>query len=297
MDRKKTVEQCFNAIMNLYGADEFKTTVRRLHTFLKNKEAYSLTDLSLPNYLWSAKRGGGVSTLVKAFAEYLYAAKAIDFCGTVKYFEFKLEYIAPEFFFSELARLDHTVSSLAGHNRYYKGLICINIDDEWLKFPERINEEHYAKLLKYISDNKERMPAIFSVNTDDRDVIESVESVLSSYMRIESVSLRFPEIKELIEFMESRYMHDKGLSLSKSAKALLSKSITEIVLGKNFNGFKSVAQLADDILYNIFAANLTGKKYITADMLSCYDKESNYVKRTKHCINTQKTIGFSGRDI
>jgi len=90
--------------------------VKRLHIFLQNKKAYSLTDISLPNYLWNVKQGGGLTTLVTVFAKYLNEAKAIEFCSMVKAFEFKLEYLPPETFFSEITRLDNTISSLAGHN-------------------------------------------------------------------------------------------------------------------------------------------------------------------------------------
>ena len=131
MSKHKIIEKCFNDIMNLKGNDEFKEAVKRLHVFLINKEARSLRGLTLPNYLWVAKRGGGITTLINAFANYLYATRAIEFCGITKSFEFKLNYISPEMPFVELSRFNVTKSGYAGHNRYFRGLICVNIND-WL---------------------------------------------------------------------------------------------------------------------------------------------------------------------
>jgi len=293
VNRRETMEKCFDSIMELKGADEFKAMVKRLDIFLKNKEAYSLTDVSLPNYLWVARRGGGISTLVKTFAEYLYAARAIEFCGTVKSFEFKLDYIAPETFFSELTRLDNTISGFAGHNRFYKGVSCINID-EWL---EHTNEDHFTKLLNYISSNSEKLLVIFCILNDDKNVIGAVESALSSHIRFESLSLRFPDSNELVELVESRHIQDKGFTLTRSAKTLLRETIEEIAAGKNFNGFKSISQLANDILYNILTTDFGDSKHISADMLSCCGKDSNYVKRARSQIGVKKVIGFLERSM
>ena len=266
MSKHETVEKCLNAIMELKGADELKEAIKRLDIFLKNKEAHSLSDVTLPNYLWVVKRGGGITTLVNAFTDYLYAAKAIEFRGTVKSFEFKLDYIAPEMFFSELARFKNTISGFAGHNRYYKGVICINID-EWI---EHTGECHFAKFLSYISSNNNKYLIVFCVHIDSKNVIESVESALSSHIRLERLTLRFPNANELVEFMASRYIQDRGFFLMENAKILLSETIVEIAAGKQFNGFKSIVQLANDILYTIHTIDLSSSKQISADMLSCY---------------------------
>jgi len=289
MIKHETVEKCVNAIMELKGADELKEAVKRLQVFLKNKESNSLSDVTLPNYLWVAKRGGGITTLVNAFTDYLYAAKAIEFCGTAKSFEFKLDYIAPETYFSELSRFYNMISNLAGHNRFYKGIICINID-EWL---EHISEGHFAKFLNYIANNNDKILTVFCIHTDARNVIESVESFISSYIRLETLTLQFPDSKELVEFMESQYMQKKGFSLLECAKKLLGETIVEIATGKQFNGFKSIIQLADDILYKIHTMDLGNNKSISAEMLSCYSKDSNYVQRVKARIGTNKIIGFT----
>ena len=286
-----TMENCFDSIMKLAGADEFKDTIKRLHIFLKNKEAYSLDDITLPNYLLIAKRGGGVTTLLNAFAEYLYAARAIEFCGTVKFFEFELGYVHPDAIFSELTRLDNTISSFAGHNRFFKGMICVNIE-EWI---EHTGDDHFIKLLNYISSNNDRLMIIFCIHNDSRNIVEAVESALSSHIRLESISLRFPGSNELVEFVESRYLKGKGLSFEKNAKEKLRETIEEIAAEKQFNGFKSILRLADDIMYSVFTADTKIKKTISADMLSGYGKNSNYVKRAKAQKNAKKTIGFVER--
>jgi hypothetical protein len=287
MNRQEFANKNFNLIMELQGVDEFKIVLEHLRIFQQNKEKYSVPDVTLPNYLWIAKRGGGISTCINAFAEYLYNAKVIEFSGIVKYFEYKLAYIDPDTFFSELTRLNNTISEIAGHHRYFRGLACINIDD----WAEHTNERYFYKFLDYIASKNDKILAILYVHTDNKRIIESIESSLSSRIRFESISLRFPNVSELITFIEAKYFKKRGFKLTDDAKSLLTDSIEAIINGKHFNGFTTIKQLANDILYSLLASNISGYD-ISADMLCGFNKDSAYIKRIKTFVGTSSTIGF-----
>jgi hypothetical protein len=287
MNRQEYADKHFNAIMELQGVDEFKVMVQRLQIFRQNKEKYSVPDVTLPNYLWVAIRGGGVSTCINLLAEYLYTAKITEFTGIVKYFEYKLAYIAPNDFFSELTRLNNTITEIAGHFRYFKGLACINID-EWI---HHTNETHFYRFLDYIASINNKILAILYVHDNNKRIIESIESSLSSHIRFESVWFRFPNANELTEFIESKYFKKKSFTLTDDAKLLLLDSIDKLINGKNFNGFTTIKQLANDIFYNLLASNITGYE-ISADMLADFNKDSNYVKRIKTYAGDNSVIGF-----
>jgi uncharacterized protein YbaA (DUF1428 family) len=293
MKRQENMERCYNALMDKKGIDEFKDMVKRQHVFLKNREMHSLSDVPLPNQLWAIKRGGGVTTLVKDYAEYLYASRAIDFYGTVKSFEFKLDYIDPDTFFSELTRLDNTLSVLAGHHRQYKGIVCINIDD----WAENAADTHFTKFLDYIASNSDRLLVIFYIHTENKGVMDAVEAALSSAVRVETLTLRFPDSVELVEYVESKFMQEKGFKFTQDAKTVLCEAIEEIATGKHFKGFKTIEQLATDILYGILATDYVGCKKITEGMIAGYAKDSSYVKRTKAQTVVKKRIGFSERGV
>ena len=273
--------------MELYGADEFKEKVRQLRVFQRNRIKYSAMDIRIPNYLWIARRGGGVSTCINAFAEYLYAEKIIEFNGVVKYFEFKLGYTAPGVFFSELTRLNNTIEEIAGFHRYFKGLACIHID-EWQNC---VNEDNFYKVLDYIALKNDKVKTVFSIDTDDKRVIESVESSISSRLRVETVTFRFPEINELIDYIEAEYFNRQGFSLTEDARNLLGESIGAIATGKHFNGFATVKQLAKDILYHLLISDIRDPN-ISEDMLSRFSKDSAHIKRLKSFVDVKSAIGF-----
>jgi hypothetical protein len=272
--------------MQLQGADDFKATVERLRRFKQNKDKYSLSGIELPNYLWVAKRGGGISTCLNRFTEYLHASRIIEFTGIVKFFEYKLGYIAPDFFFSELTRLNNTISEIAGHYRYFRGIACINID-EWA---QHTNETYFLKFLDFIASNNDKVLTVLYVHTGNKRVVEGIESSLASHIRFETVWLRFPEADELVGYIEGKYFGKRGFHFADDAKQLLTESIKTIINGKNFNGFITIKQLSNDILYSLFTSDISENE-ITAAMLSAFSKDSNYIKRIKSFVGTS-SIGF-----
>lgn len=290
MNKQKSADKCFDSIMELQGAEELKATVQRLQNFRQNKDRYSVAEVTLPNYLWTVRRGGGVTTGVSAFAEYLHAAKIIEFTGIVKYFEFIPAYMPPDTYFSELTRLNNTISEIAGHYRYFRGIACI-ILDEWIN---HTNETNFLNIFDYIANHNDKILAIFCVHSNNKRVVDSIESPLSSYMRFENVNFRFPDAGELMEFMETKYFKSCNFYLAEDAKSLLAQSIENIIDGKNFNGFVTIKQMANDILYSLLTSNLSGNN-ISSEMLSGFNKDSAYIKRIK-TLGNDNIVGFRQKE-
>jgi hypothetical protein len=292
MSRQGTIDKYYDAIMESNCADEFKAMINRMHIFLKNKKKYGLSGISLPNYLWAAKRGCGISTLAKLFAEYLYASKAIEFCGTAKLFEFKLDYIEPQSHFTELSRLNNSIIGFAGHNRYFKGVGCLDIN-EWI---DHADEDHFKTMLDYVSDNKDHLLVVFCIHTDNKTTINTIETAILSHMRLETLTPQFPDVDELIAYIETRFINSDGFFFTEDAKELLHESIVEITGSECFNGFKTISQLSEKIMFNILTTELNNKKQITAEMLSDIAKDSSFISKLKMQYSTKRMIGFSGKD-
>jgi len=285
--------KCYNAIMELSLAPEFKDVIKHQHRALLNMEEHSVSKVSVPNYLISAKRGGGITTLVRLLTEYLYAGRVIDFCGTAKSFEFELDYNPPHMFFSELGRLDSTLASYAGFNRFFKGVVCLNIE----KWVDHIEGDYFFSLMDYISTNADKLLVVFSVHTEVEDVIDRVEAKIASHLRVESLKLRFPDSRELLDLIETRYLISNGFTLSKDAKALVLKIIAELTVSKSFRGYRTISQLAEDILFSMLKSDDYSSMKITAKMLTCHGIDTTYSRRAKAQGGSKKIIGFMERSV
>jgi hypothetical protein len=294
MKLSENTDKYYQAIMELDGEDDLKTLAKRLRTFQQNCEKYSISGIALPNYLWVAKRGVGVTTRLSALSDYLYEAKLFEFTGNIKFFEFLLSYVNPDSDFTELTRLNNVITEIAGHHRYFRGVACIDIG-EWMP---HTGESHFHTLLDYLRMKNDKLLTVFCVYSSDRRGIGTLEAALSSYMRIETVTLKFPEPGKLAGMIEEKYIAQHGFSLSAGARKLLADSLEEITAGRNFNGYITIRKMANDILYSVLTANIS-KNVITAGMLSGFARDSDYVGRLKESPVAAKVIGFqqTGGDV
>jgi len=109
-------------------------------------------------------------------------------------------------------------------------------------------------------------------------------------MRFETISLDFPNSVELTEFLEKKYFKTSNFHFAEDAKKLLIDSIGSIIEGKNFNGFVTIKQIANDNLYSLLTSDLSTSK-ITSKMISNFEKDSVYISRIKS-VGKNNPIGF-----
>ena len=288
MRRSESADKNYDEIMALDGEDDLKLLAKRLRTFQTNCEKYSVSGVALPNYLWVARRGVGITTRLGALSEYLYEAKLFEFTGNIKFFEFKLGYTPHDSAFSELTRLDNIIMEIAGHHRYFRGIACIDVS-EWLTHADDI---HFHSLLDYLRMKGDKLLTVFLLYTANKRLLETMESALSSRMQLETIMLKFPAAGKLAAIIEQKYISQHGFSFSADAKLLLTESLKSITGGKNFNGYITIRKMANDILYCVLTSNLRGN-VITAKMLSGFASDSDYISRIKNFPVISNVIGFA----
>ena len=292
MTKQQNADKCFNTIMELQGVDEFKAMVQRLRIFQQNKEKYSVSDVSLPNYLWVLPRGSDVSLLVKVLTEFLCEERMFVFRGNEKFLEFDLAYVSPDDSFTELDILDGAIKDAAGRRYEFKGVLCIHID-AWLG---HMQEVHFKHILDYIEKKRGKLLTVFSVCNCDDSTATQIESALSPYVCIEIIKFGFPKAEELAELIDVEFMKPKGFTLANDAKKSLTDSIKRLSNEANFNGHKSIKRFAEGIILNILSSE-TCLSLITAETLEICGKiseQERFIKTRDSITRGSKTrkIGF-----
>ena len=288
MTKKKNVTEAFDSIQALKGNDEFKQMVQRLNFFLHNKAVHGLPEISLPSYLLSIAKGGGITNLANTFANFLHATGAIEFCGNEKMLEFSLRYKEPELYFSELTRLNNKLTEAAGYNHKFKGLVCVNIE-QWHGHEY---EPHFSLFLDYVAENKDILAVFYTHKTDEK-ALKGMEAAISLRLRIEPLALRFPNAAELTEYVEAKHFNSKGFSLADDARATLQRIVGRLVAGAHFGGFKSIDRLAQDILYSVLSQGTIDSKLVSNEILAAFDKDTTDIDRINTLASTKKIIGFT----
>lgn len=282
----------YDRLMKLNGADELKKVINKwetLSTNIKRQHKFN-APIILPDLLLYTKAGYGNTELLSLLSEYVDSKKNLmDFYGDAKFFEFELNYCPPGQKFSEMYRFLDNVQAIAGFRNEFKGIARININ-EWIGHHK---ENYFLDFLQLLKDNTSNWLIVLTISNIDRtsDDAKSLESVLSMYLRIETLTLHMPSDKELAEYAAS-FLNKYGFELEDSAKEILIASIEVLRQNKYFNGFNTIADLCNDILYSIFSEETTISRTITADMLKDFSADSEYIKRTIIKFEKNIVLGF-----
>lgn len=281
--------QYYEKIVQLNTSDEFKRIIEKWQILSNNMKQYPMNaSVLLPDMLWVAKSGVGVTNLLKLMSEYLAEQKNLmDFYGDVKFFEFLLNYCDPHEKFTELQRLMEEVNHAAGFRSEFRGVVHVNIT-EWLTHFE---EKHFISFMEYLSANSDKWLVVLTVDTEDEKKLHNLESFLSMYLRLEKVTLGLPDTATLFEYVE-RNLRSYGLILEDDASRLLTDTLNKMRKHKYFDGFKSIKMLCQDIVYSVFSKDDMGSYSLNAEMLKAFSADSEYVKRTIGNIERVNKIGF-----
>ena len=279
----------YYSLMEFEGAEELKAEVARWQTLSDNlKKTPTAVPVLLPDMLWIAKSGVGITSLLQRLSAYLAERKNLmAFYGDVKFFEFQLNYCSPEQPFTELPRLINETARAAGFRSEFKGIIHIDCN-AWL---EHYQEPHFVSLMEYLAANSHKWLVILSVYSTNQKDLHNLEAFLSMYLRIRKINLPMPNADELTERLASQ-LESYGLRLSAPARELLCQTVNFLRENPYFDGFKSLSMLCQDIVYTLFSQNPVPRGPLTAEQLASFGPDSDYVARTIAQITRKHRIGL-----
>ena len=241
----------------------------------------------LPDIFLLSQSGAGRTYFLNLLADFLTEkGNLIDFYGNVKYFEFMLNYCAPDAQFTEIQRLMHEVNNAGGFRSEYRGIIFIDID-EWRTHFE---EKHFISFLEYLSDNSDDWLVVLSLSDKAEEDTVCAESVISSFLRAERVRIDAPTASELLSYVEKK-LQLYGLSLKLEAKEVIFDSITAILKNKYFDGYKTVKMFARDIAYQTYSSSNCSTELSAADV-DVFKADGEYICKMMMKIANSQKIGF-----
>lgn len=284
------MNEYYNKLMALKGAEELSKVIKKWEVLSENISKRSPdAPILLPDIFMYTRPGYGNTNILYLISEYLNSKENLmSFYGDVKFFEFKLDYCRADSEFRELYRLIESVQAAAGFRSEFKGVIRINID-EWVGHH---NEKHFLDFLQFLQINTRYWMIVLTVSTHkEGDETKELEAVVSMYLRTERVRIELPDDKEMIGFAEE-CVGKYGFTLDESAKALLEDSLAVLRKNKYFYGYHTVQDMCNDIVYSLFSNESADGKVITAQMLTDFTADSDYIKRTVIKIKKTETIGF-----
>lgn len=279
----------YDQIMALPGLEEMKEILLQWDRAANNISRMPTdTPIVLPDLLWSTRSGAGKTHLIKLLTEYLYSKRLMDFYGDIRYFEFLLEYCQPNMPLTELTRLIREVNCAAGFRSEYRGVLALDIT----LWNGHFEELYFHRILEYLSSVDDYICVIFIAENFSDEDMQKIENILSSFFRIRRVSLLYPSVIQLADYLEHK-LSTYGLKLEEKARELLSESIDELKENKYFDGYKTINRMCQDIVFDLCSSKDFSPLNITVEKLSRYSKNGEFVKSMKEIIKTRK-MGFGG---
>ncbi len=280
----------YEQLMKLKGADELKELVRRWDILSDNISKRSFdAPILLPDLFVYTRPGYGNTGLLSLLSEYLDSKRNLmSFYGDVKFIEFKMEYCHSGSEFKELYRLIETIKVAAGFRSEFKGIIRINVDD-WVGHHK---EKHFLDFLQFLEANTSYWMVLLTLSDNsENEETKAMEGVVSMYLRIKKITLHLPSDVELIDYA-AEHFSKYGLEMDEGAKEVLLGSISVLRKNKYFYGLHTITDLCSDIVYSLFSESSAVSNIITAEMLSEFSADSEYIKRTVIKIKKTVTLGF-----
>lgn len=242
-----------------------------------------------PDMLWIAPHGAGKTTLLRLMSEHFSANDAVlSFDGNVKFVEFTLDYCRENEYFNGIRLLLQAVELAAGFRSSYSGIVHIELD-QWVGHEK---ERHFRKFLAFLSDHSDDWLIVISLTGDNRDGLREMEAILCSFLRLETVVIQQLTTDEMLGFIEEK-IAPYGMTLSDDARDLLRRSIDKLKSGKYFDGMRTLKHMAKDIVYQCLSESIAVRGEISAEVLSVFSEDSDYINRQLKNNEIRFHMGFS----
>lgn len=285
------MSDAYNAIMEMYGAVDFKKLIDKWERLSANVKAIPADlPIVLPDIILRASSGSGVTFLLQKLADYLEEKEnLISFYGDYPFFEFLLGYVSDGDNFGEIERFNACVTQAAGFRNEFRGIIRIDID-EWMGHQD---EKYFRSFLENLASNSEKWLIILTYSETDERTTRAMDVVIRSYMRVEKITLDMPESSDFVKYMVDDIFNKYDLCVEDDGIALLTETVDKLRCGNHFDGYKTVRIFGMGIVYELLSGEGDFSKCITAEMLKDFARDGEYVE--KFILNLSRTnkIGFS----
>ena len=276
-------------IEQLRGLDELKALARRLQRVAENKRALPMTRVQLPNYLFIEAPGCGVTTHIRLITDLLYELKLIPFEGERRSFEWVLDEnaFAPGGGFDRL--LDQ-LALMAGFHSRFKGVVGLEID----LWQYGAMSPALTRLLDLADDMLGQVLFIFVVQLDPDYAPDDLIRRLSAEMPLEVVRCPLPATDDMAFYL-CDFLRDRRLRVSLPAAEGLKALLPRLSALEAFDGFQTLDNLADEIVYRFFAAPVRRESgLIEAEDIAFITEPGGYIDRLaqKKRVRARRAIGF-----
>lgn len=285
----RTHTQILHEIDQLPGMEEFKSFCNRLVTASDNARRLFSERLPLPNLIFAAAPGCGVTLHISLLSELLSSLHLLQFTGEEEYFEWALD-DQPDAF----DRLLKRIKIAGGFYGQFRGVVGLDISDV---LDSEAQMDGLDRLMEFVNAHQGRILFIFVVpSATSSRIIQDLQGLFASVTPVEVVHMDFPA-NEARSYV-GRKLTERGFTITKKAAAMLEDAVTRLSTAKGFEGYQTLNSLTDAIIWHrLSSAEMSCASIDEGDLGFIFAENgfSSQLKAHAHNINGRRA-GFSARE-
>lgn len=278
-------EEVLARVEQLPGMEDFKDLCARLRMAAENITRQQLRSVPLPNLIFAAAPGCGITLHIGLLTELLKSLRLLDFAGEEEYFEWALADDEKDF-----DRFLLRVRQAAGFYGQFHGVIGLDIS---AMLEDRDQLPDMARLMEYMEARQGKIVFVLIVSDHTSEsTLRQLLGLFASITPAELVRMPFP-YREAQAYITGQ-LQRKGFSVSPDAQEILADTVVRLSGTDAFEGYQTLQNLAEEIIWRKISAGTMDNAQITGGDLRFIQAEDGYVSRLNayaHRIHKRK-VGF-----
>ena len=291
-------KEIMQEIQDWSDCEAFKRFAEKLTLTAGNMSRLHIDRVVLPNLIFLASPGSGVTMHLRLLSELLVELKLLPFIGEEDYFEWSMSGDP-----SGMDNLLRRVRKAGGFYGQFRGVVGLDlgslvrsVSPEALSGDARRPVPNLDRLMEYVEAQQGRILFCFILPLDaPKEAVRFLLSCFASKTPAEIIELPFPKNTAKDYIADQLYL--RGFTVTKEAMERLRGAVEALRETPLFEGYQTLQNLADEIVWRKMSGGEPRKAVITASDVAFIRGSGGYLERFSGGgdVIHRRRIGFGER--
>lgn len=277
------LQDTLSQIQALYGMEEYKRFCEKLVQTAKNVRSLKIRNIPLPNLIFAADPGCGVTLHIRLLTELMRELKLMQFTGEEECFEWELADDQ-----EGLKRLFLRMRHAAGFYGRFQGIIGLDIG-KILKDADSVPPLRH--LMEFLESQSGSVMFVFIIPYHTApDLQRQLVGCFANHTPVELIHMPFPW--DEAQYYITDQLFSRGFVVSEGAQKTLKTAVKTLSKSNEFEGYETLRTLTEEIVWRKVSQLLPPDENITAeDVRFILDNDGYYGAFNAHGTHSRR-VGF-----
>ena len=247
--------------------------------------SWRIRSMPLPNLIFAADPGCGITMHIKLLAELLKELQLLHFVGEEMCFEWELSDEE-----QSMERLFLRIQRAAGFYAQFQGIVGLDVSK---LLTGRKKEDALKRLMEFVDSKEGKTLFVFIIPFHDSETTQKqLIGCFASHTPVELIHMQFPR-KEAQYYIVDQ-LFGQGFEVTREAQEILKKAVLTVSRADDFEGYQTLQNLTDEIVWHKLSQLPPVDEIITASDVRFILEDGGCVTALQaHGIHrTHRRVGF-----